>query len=506
MNKGTSDSALRIPHFTVRLRLNWSAGRIISHIACPEFSGYVEPQPASIPNPANLFMSRPTLVILAVFLAPAWSVAIEPAELVLIANRRMPGSVEVARRYCELRKVPAENLLILELPVTEDITRSDYQQKLVVPVRAFLKGRKEKAKVLLSVYGVPLRVGGSATAASDQAELATVAASLKTTRARLKEVQARLTMIEADAKKDPKGAAGQERTTLDEERKKLAAEEKRQDGRHRWLTHAESQAAVDSELMLLWWDSYELRRFLPNPLHAQYPAEQRKGQAPVMMTARLDGPTAAIAQRLVEDALAVEAQGLRGKVYIDSRGIRYDSKAESGYGYGGYDESMRETARLLQTAGKMDVILDDRNELFAPGSCPECALYCGWYSHAKFIDSNRFVRGAIAWHLASSEAVSLRRPDQTLWCRNILEKGAAVTLGPVAEPYTVGFPKPAEFFGYLCTGELTLVECYMKSLPLTSWMTTLIGDPLYCPFRANKRLKMEQVSPSPKGGRYLAPR
>jgi uncharacterized protein (TIGR03790 family) len=232
--------------------------------------------------------------------------------------------------------------------------------------------------------------------------------------------------------------------------------------------------------------------------------ETRLKSPPVLMTARLDGPSPEIAMRLVDDALAVEKAGLQGKVYIDARGIRFDAKSHTGYGYEGYDESMRETARLLKDNAKMNVTLDDRNDLFRPNECPDCALYCGWYSHGKFIDSCRFNRGAVAWHLASSEAVTLRRKEHaTLWCRNLLDKGVAATLGPVAEPYTIGFPKPAEFFGFLVTGEMTLVEAYSRSLLFNSWMMTLIGDPLYNPFKVTPRLTASQVVPSPKGGKFL---
>lgn len=62
------------------------------------------------------------------------------------------------------------------------------------------------------------------------------------------------------------------------------------------------------------------------------------------------------------------------------------------------------------------------------------------------------------------------------------------------------FPRPAEFFGFLVTGEFTLVECYAKTVMLTSWMNTLVGDPLYNPYRSDPRLKSSQVRPSPRGG------
>jgi hypothetical protein len=74
----------------------------------------------------------------------------------------------------------------------------------------------------------------------------------------------------------------------------------------------------------------------------------------------------------------------------------------------------------------------------------------------------------------------------------------------VSEPYTIGFPKPAEFFGYLATGEYTLVECYWETELLASWMTVLVGDPLYNPYKNTPKLKLEQVKPSPEGGSFKA--
>jgi uncharacterized protein (TIGR03790 family) len=276
----------------------------------------------------------------------------------------------------------------------------------------------------------------------------------------------------------------------------------------RWdiLTHRESNASVDNELMLLWWSDYPLRRWVPNPLYFQASERYRKANQPVLMTSRIDGPSPEIAKRLVDDAIAVEAKGLDGLVVIDVRGNSFDPKKgnDSGHGYGGYDESMRETAKLLGNA-KMRVMLDEKPAVLPPNSATGVALYCGWYSHANFVDSCEFVPGAVAWHLASSEAVSLRKPDTKLWCPNLLKKGVAATLGPVAEPYTMGFPKPAEFFGFLATGEYTLVESYSRSLLFCSWMTVLVGDPLYNPFKKSPRLKVADVVPSPKGGRNIIP-
>src|SRR5207249_3677088 len=106
---------------------------------------------------------------------------------------------------------------------------------------------------------------------------------------------------------------------------------------------------------------------------------------------RLPGADVALLKRLIDTAIAVEATGLQGKVYVDARGTKYDPKSgDPGHGYGGYDESLREMARLLEKEAKLPVTLDDKPALFAPYSCDDCALYCGWYSHAQYVPCCRF--------------------------------------------------------------------------------------------------------------------
>jgi uncharacterized protein (TIGR03790 family) len=429
--------------------------------------------------------------------------ALGPADVFLVVNRNVPESRAVAEYYCRKRGVPTENVLTLDLPAGEDISRRDYDTRLRDPLRAALKERRDRVKVLLTVYGVPLRVGPQEPGPEDRAALDALRPEMGALRQHLRRAPDEVACLEHQRRdapgRVPEEAVQERRRTLDADRRRLAQLERRE----RSLSWAESEAAVDSELSLLWWDHYELRRFLPNPLNWQMPDEVRSSNPPVLMTARLDGPTVALVKRLVDDAVEVERTGLEGRVYVDARKIGYDAKQDPGYGYGGYDESLREMARLLDREAKLPVTLDDEPGLFAPGSCPECALYCGWYALANYVDCCRFVRGAVAYHIASSEAVSLRNPNSKLWCKCLLEHGACATLGPVAEPYTIGFPKPAEFFGLLVTGQYTLVECYHRTNLLTSWMTVLVGDPLYNPYAKAPRLKPAQVRPSPAGGKPL---
>lgn len=445
-----------------------------------------------------------TAALLIVLTQACPALALGPDDVYIVVNKNIPESQAVADHYSAKRGVAKDHIVALDLPTGEDISRADYDTKLAGPLRDLLKDQRGKVKVLLTVYGVPLRVGGQEPNADERAELDRIQKDLEPLEKKRKEVEERIKVLETKAGDDAKGQTPEELAAWRKDRAELDGAIRPLERKVRWLSWSESQAAVDSELSLLWHENYDLRRFQPNLLYFQISAEARNEKPPMLMTCRLDGPSAELVMRLIDQAVETESKGLNGRVHVDARGIRYGAN-EGGYGYGGYDESMRETARLLEQEGKMEVTLDDKPELFAPGSCPDCALYCGWYSLANYVDCCRFVPGAVAWHLASSEAVSLRDATSKLWCKSLLEHGAAATLGPVAEPYTIGFPKPAEFFGTLVTGDYTLAETYWRTVMFSSWMMVLVGDPLYNPYARSPRLKIEQIKPSPAGVRFPLP-
>lgn len=412
---------------------------------------------------------------------------LEPKDVFVVVNKNVPASRQVADHYLKVRGVPKENVVELDLPTGEDITRADYEAKLAGPLRKALEGRKAAVKVLLTVYGVPLRALGPVQTPEEKAAFDKLQPEFDAAKKKLDDLRA--------AKADPKevAAAALAFTKLEERRFQLV--------------HQESSACVDSELMLLWWPSFDTTRFVMNPLYWQASEKYRAASPPVLLTARLDGPTPEIAKRLVDDAVAVEAKGLGGSVVVDARGIKFDpaDPAENGgYGYGAYDESMREMAKLLEANG-FTVALDDKPELLPAKSAKGVGLYCGWYSAGTFVDCCEFEQGAVAWHLASYEANTLRNPDSNSWCPKLLQKGVAATLGPVNEPYAIGFPKPEEFFGFLATGEFTLAECFARTTVFTSWQMVLVGDPLYNPFKKTPKLKAADVKPSPKGVKVISP-
>ena len=57
----------------------------------------------------------------------------------------------------------------------------------------------------------------------------------------------------------------------------------------------------------------------------------------------------------------------------------------------------------------MKVVLDKKPAVFPPGSCPDAALYCGWYSLANYVPAFKWNKGAVGYHVASSEATTLKQ-------------------------------------------------------------------------------------------------
>ncbi|HKN86847.1 MAG TPA: TIGR03790 family protein, partial [Nitrospiraceae bacterium] len=78
----------------------------------------------------------------------------------ILANRNSPDSLTVARHYAERRGIPPERILQLDLPTHETMSRKAYEERLLAPVRAMLeaKGLAPTIRVLITTYGMPLRI------------------------------------------------------------------------------------------------------------------------------------------------------------------------------------------------------------------------------------------------------------------------------------------------------------------------------------------------------------
>jgi uncharacterized protein (TIGR03790 family) len=531
------------------------------------------------------------LIILAGLMVPAVSLALSAPDLIIVFNRNLPESREVAADYAGKRQVPVDNLVGVDVPASEDMSRGDYEEKLVPPVKAMVDRLKAigRTPAILLIYGIPLRVGSAPVTKSDMELTSLATAKVKECQAQVVPLLQQLDRLTGALTSPPRltyptqkflekshdsVVRGQEyldrqpaTPAMEAARAEIASlliklggtspearalmagmargKSPRRGLRSRELLESppisledrearafrgilpdtaqetaaairdangllgelkfwfeaqqlfgkpQTMAAVDSELTLIMAGPYQKAGWLPNPFNLGFdrlPVISRV-RAKTLMVGRLDGPTPATARRLVDDALEVEKAGLRGVFYLDARGLT--GQAAPG-NYVWFDQHLLHLADRLKKYSAMPVVMDRQPGLFPPGSCPDAALYCGWYSLANYVPAFTWNKGAVGYHVASSEASTLKRPGAKVWCKRMLEEGVAATLGPVAEPYLFSFPLPDQFFPLLMTGKLTLLEVYFLTVPQVSWMQLLIGDPLYQPFKAQPAIRSPQSTP-----------
>jgi uncharacterized protein (TIGR03790 family) len=411
-----------------------------------------------------LRMARPIkaflfFVLVSGLAMPAFS--LEPNEILIIANSDSQKSLEIAKYYCQRRQVPAENIVALSLGIelVDSISRKDYQTKLAEPIRDKLSSGKFVGKIrcLLTTYGVPIKVGRRGQLKDRQVELKQLQQQQEQAKKKLEQLEQSASAGTLAQKKVTKSELAQLQSEIDP------------------IIGKETNASVDSELSMVLFDDYELYRWQPNKLKDNLLGLRFN----TLMVSRLDGPGFEIAKGLVDKAIAAEKTGLRGVAYIDSRGIAKDNKP---YSVGYFDQSLRDLAVFTRFRTEMAVKEERTEALFAPGTCPQTAIYCGWYSLEKYVDAFDFVDGAIGYHISSLEAVDIRDPNSSQWCPAMLKDGITATVGAVAEPYLHSFPEPRAFFLELFNGRC-LVEAYYHTKPFNSWQLVLIGDPLYRPFK-----------------------
>ncbi len=90
-------------------------------------------------------------------------------------------------------------------------------------------------------------------------------------------------------------------------------------------------------------------------------------RAKTLRVGRLDGPTPAIARRLVDDALEVEKTGLNGIFYLDARGLK--GQAAPG-NYVWFDQHLLRLSDLLKKYSGMKVVLDGNLASFPRAPAP----------------------------------------------------------------------------------------------------------------------------------------
>ena len=397
---------------------------------------------------ASLFCTIPT------------AAALTPDEIVVVANTRATDSVNLAKYYMQKRSIPRENLIKVKTTWNEICNREEYDKNIAAPVRqAITKLRTTKLiRGIVLIYGVPLKIRSPILDFEEEDKVEKL-------RLQLQQHQQELKTSEKEDQSELKDLI---------ESLKVQTQQ---------ILQTNLRASVDSELALVLTQDYPLENWLPNPFFLGFRnKELLLKRNDVLIVSRLDGPTAETVRRVIDDTIATELIGLQGTAYFDARWQKPQS-SEKLSGYALYDAAIHNAAANLKQRGQPPVVIDDRPELFEESSCPDAALYSGWYSLANYVDAFDWKPGSVGFHIASSECATLKNNGSQVWCKRMLEEGVAATICPVYEPYVQAFPPPDLFFTKLTEGYLTLGEVYLISVPFFSWQMVLIGDPLYLPFK-----------------------
>ena len=348
----------------------------------------------------------------------------------VIFNATDPESKSLAEYYVRKRGIPAANLVGLQASSGETITRAEFQKTIESPLRAaFIERGWWKTGNVPQQGNIAIQTA------------VRVLTLIRGLPLRISEEAA------------PGGAAP--------------------------ANGQANASSVDSELAIAGLLDKAIAGPLQNPYFDRAEPFYSLPITPMFLVGRLDGPDLACARRLVDDAIATEATGLYGKAFID-----LSLKNEPGYKQG--EDWLLAAARSLELKGIPTMV--DSLAATLPVNFPltDTAFYLGWYTQTAdgpFLNAAfKFRPGAIACHIHSFSATTIRN-GKDYWCGPLLAKGACAVLGNVYEPFLSLTTHLDKFTVGLLSGR-NLGEAAWGATQALSWMTVVLGDPLYRPFPA----------------------
>jgi len=385
---------------------------------------------------------------------------VDPDSVVVVANKFVPGSVKIARKYMKMRAIPKSNLITIRATDSETLSRESYLETIHNPLlKALIKqdlinaipGKKDSLgretatifenpiRYIVLCYGVPTRVTNKPVADIDDLDL------------RKKRFTGKMLAVGQSFEKG-----------------KLA----------------KNVASVDGELALLLRKDVPWNGFIPNPYYRNLKPEKVRDILKVM---RLDGPSRKSVEKLLENTLIGERDGLKGMAYVDLDG--------RGGGYQIGNDWMARAAMAFEMLGFETIQHSARPTFPVDSRFDAPALYAGWYSgnvQGPFaLPGFKFATGAVAAHLHSASASPLRSVDRA-WVGPLIELGACATFGNVEEPYLQFTHNFDLYFSSLADG-WNVADAAYYALPVLSWQAIAIGDPFYRPLAKSLGEQLENI-------------
>ncbi len=369
--------------------------------------------------------------------------ALAPATIV-IYNSALPESLDLAKFYAQKRGIAREHLVGLACSPEEEISREDYDRSIREPLRKIFRERK-----WWTMRDAP-QTGVSMSAIRFAAVMKGVPLKVR------------------------------------------AAENYPGDKPESGPIGSRNEASVDSEIAVLAQFTPQISGAANNPYFQSYRGIMEWSESALLLVCRLDAPSAETVKRMITDGIETEKAGLWGRAYVDGA-------HNTGGGLEMGDKWLAEIVAQLHRAG-VPVVYDDAPALFPDGyPMSDCALYYGWYSGGvtgPFTQPGfRFSSGAVAAHIYSFSADSLR--GESRWTAALLSKGAAASVGNVYEPY-LQLTTHLDIMNDRLLHGFTFAESAFMATQALSWMTVMVGDPLYRPYASWLQLdgKVDPAKPA----------
>jgi uncharacterized protein (TIGR03790 family) len=355
---------------------------------------------------------------------------------VVVFNADAPGSAALAKFYAHKRGIPRDHLIELHCAAEEEIGRGQYDSTIAEPIRAAFV--QNHWWVLID---------------DDAPDRGIMSSSIRF-----------VALI--------KGVPLKIRSTMNYPGDKTSN-----------TPTDRNEASVDSELTLLARFSRHISGPISNPYFQSHSAITGFGDSSLLLVCRLDAPTDETVQRMIVDSIATEKSGLWGRAYVDQ-----SRNTSPGFEIG--DKWIQAISGQLHKVG-IPVVEEETPAVFGNGfPISDCALYYGWYAGSvtgPFAQPDfRFVPGAVAVHIHSFSAATLIDPNAN-WVGPLLTKGAAASLGNVYEPY-LQLTAHLDIFNDRLLHGFTLAESAYMSHRGLSWMSVVVGDPLYRPYASWSQL------------------
>ena len=362
------------------------------------------------------------------------------ANVLVVINSSSEVSETIGHQYGAKRGVPQQNLCTLRLPVTESVSRADYDGQIEEPIWKCIAQRRAHDRVFYIVLtkDVPIRIIGTGGRAGTSAS-----------------VDSELTLLYRRRSGQEVPIAGFVANPYFAGTATIASIKP--------FTHESHDVYLVTRL-----DGYTLQDALALIDHASAPTANGR----FVLDQRASSVDPIPNRWLGAAAERLQSQGLGARVLLDEteKVVTGESQVLGYYSWGSNDDAIRVRNFDLE---------------FVPGAL------AGLFASK---DGRTFNEPPAAWRPGGNRqgASPFAGSSESLMA-DLIRAGATGVSGNVDEPYLDATIRPDILFPAYASGR-NLAEAFYSAMPYLSWQTIIVGDPLCAPFPRGA-LGAEQTDP-----------